>query len=280
MEVGIELAARLCQKSQGRQCHTCKTQAVEHRIGIGNAVQVRDMMRAEQIPETALRDPLIRQHNGCTDREMRIDDGQSIDIVHRQIRNRTVSGSQVEIVYDCLRIRTQISIALPHELRAARRARGRHEEREILVQRNILPLTLHKHIAALRENRMIFRILHLLVGGQPEIDGLIAREQALLEYIADPVIHHHGHNARMYAGRIGNNSLHGVGTEQKEQTVWAHSICEGLRHRPQFPISIGSIVGNQSCMIGKFIKVKEHKSSPLYPSWQTTARKYHASRLT
>ena len=135
VQLGVKFSTRLRQCTERREIHTEKAEPLQHRVRIGDTGEVCDFFFPHKLPKTAVKERFLRHNNGSTDSEVRIQNRKPIDIVQRQIRNSTFIFVKIQILHNGLCICLEIIIALPHQLRAARRARCRHEDGKILVKR-------------------------------------------------------------------------------------------------------------------------------------------------
>ena len=206
VQLRIELAARLRERAERREIHAEEAQPLQHRIRIRHAPEIRYTMFADNLPKCAVKKCPLRHNDGGTCREMCVEDRKPVDIVERQIRHAALILVNIQIVYDGFRIRAQILIALPHELRTARRPRRRHEKRELCVQgKRIFLQQVEQHIVLLPQDLMSTLKRRHALGRNPCISGAICRKERSKQAFIQRGVDHHRHNAVLQKTDIARN---------------------------------------------------------------------------
>ena len=133
--LGGHPAARLGEVAQRGERHVVEADAVEQVEGVGHARQARGAGAGEEVPEAPVDDRQLGEDQRRAGQEVAVHHRQAVAVLHRQGGDRPLAGADAQVLDDRRGVRREVLVRQPHELRRTRRPRGRHEERQVRVER-------------------------------------------------------------------------------------------------------------------------------------------------
>ena len=118
----LESAAGLGQRLERCRVQLVENQTLEHLIGVRNARHRRAGLLPNRGPEGVGGDGLVGQHDGGTGKQVRVEHGEPVRVIERQIADRSLRRCEAKGGSDGLRVGAQIRRGEPNELRTAGRS--------------------------------------------------------------------------------------------------------------------------------------------------------------
>lgn len=164
--------------------------------------------------------------------QVALDDRKAVGVVHRQRRDRALLLPDFEVADDRARVRFDVAAALAHELGAARRPRGRQQQREVGVHggRGLPPP--EQRVALERKEALCPGEAPGHPLGQPEEAGPVGLQQAVEQLPVHSRVEQQRHRAARQEPRVAAERPIAVFAERKdERPPRAYTPRRGPRRR-------------------------------------------------